>query len=339
MQHQIKSDGSLLSADGSLKEPGWATDLLLNYNRADIKAPKCRIKEWDYYGVLNNEFGVSLTVADNGYLGLVSVTFYDFVKAIEHTENILIPTPMGKFNMPNSSKEGNVVFKNKRLSMEFIRLKEKRHLKCTVKNFWKGEDLKADIELQQPEMDTMVIATPWKEDPLAFYYNQKINCLRASGTVEIGAKQYDFNNETDFATLDWGRGVWTYKNTWYWGSGNGLVNGKPFGFNIGYGFGDTSAATENILHYDGKAHKLDQVTFHIPPDSYLKPWKFSSNDGRFEMDFEPILDRSANINLLILSTKQHQVFGKMSGKAILDTGEVLEVKDLLCFAEEVSNKF
>ncbi|MGE3823785.1 MAG: DUF2804 family protein [Bacteroidia bacterium] len=41
----------------------------------------------------------------------------------------------------------------------------------------------------------------------------------------------------------------------------------------------------------------------------------------------------------MISTDQHQVFGKMSGKAILDSGEVLEIKDLLCFAEEVSNKF
>ena len=44
-----------------------------------------------------------------------------------------------------------------------------------------------------------------------------------------------------FGVLDWGRGVWTYHNVWYWGSASGLVDGVPFGFNIGYGFGDTSA--------------------------------------------------------------------------------------------------
>ena len=31
---------------------------------------------------------------------------------------------------------------------------------------------------------------------------------------------------------------------------------------------------ENMLFYDNKAHKLDQVQFHIPPDDYLEPWKF-----------------------------------------------------------------
>ncbi|MCB7430231.1 DUF2804 domain-containing protein, partial [Erysipelatoclostridium ramosum] len=86
---------------------------------------------------------------------------------------------------------------------------------------------------------------------------------------------------------DWGRGVWTYDNTWYWGNGNGLVEGKPFGFNVGYGFGDTTAASENLLLYDGVAHKLEDVTFHIPPDSYLKPWRITSSDARFEMSFQP----------------------------------------------------
>ena len=59
-------------------------------------------------------------------------------------------------------------------------------------------------------------------------------------------------------------GVWTYKNTWYWGAGAGVVKGNEIGFNIGYGFGDTSNATENMVFYNGKAHKLEDVKFNIP---------------------------------------------------------------------------
>ena len=91
----------------------------------------------------------------------------------------------------------------------------------------------------------MVIATPWYKKH-AFYYNQKINTMRACGYIEIRRQIYRFNPATDFGTLDWGRGVWTYDNTWYWGSGNADINGNSFGFNIGYGFGNTSAATENV---------------------------------------------------------------------------------------------
>ena len=163
--------------------------------------------------------------------------------------------------------------------------------------------------------------------------------MSASGSMRFDGKTYTFNPETDFGTLDWGRGVWTYDNRWYWGSGNCMVEGKPFGFNIGYGFGDTRAASENVLVYDGKVHKLDDVTFDIPEGDYMKPWKFTSSDGRFEMDFVPVLDRAATTAAVIIETDQHQVFGRMSGRAVLDDGKVIEVKDMMCFAEDVHNRY
>ena len=66
--------------------------------------------------------------------------------------------------------------------------------------------------------------------------------MPAEGYMSFDDVTYWFSPDKDYGTLDWGRGVWTYDNTWYWGSGNGTVGGKAFGFNIGYGFGDTSAA-------------------------------------------------------------------------------------------------
>lgn len=44
MQHEIKEKGRLLNSGGNLAEAGWAKDLLLQYDRKDIKAGKHRIK-------------------------------------------------------------------------------------------------------------------------------------------------------------------------------------------------------------------------------------------------------------------------------------------------------
>ena len=71
----------------------------------------------------------------------------------------------------------------------------------------------------------------------------------------------------------------------------------------------------------------------------MDKWTFTSSDGRFEMEFTPILDRAAKIDVKFIITDQHQVFGRMNGKAILDDGTVIEVKDCLCFAEDVHNKY
>ena len=340
--HEVTKVQRLLKDDGSLREPGWSKQLVQEYSRADIKAPKFRIKEWDYYLVVSEEhdIAVAFTISDDGYIGLQSASFLDLGdNPWEHTETILNAFPMGKLKLPTSSVSGVTKYKDKRLDMHFDAGKDKRVIFCDYKNFHEGKTLKCNITLAQPTMDTMVIATPWKEKKTAFYYNQKINCMRASGTIEYDGVTYELNPEIDYGTLDWGRGVWTYDNTWYWGSGNATVNGKPFGFNIGYGFGDTTAASENMLFYDGKCHKLDDVTFNIPASSYTDPWTFTSSDGRFEMNFVPILDRAAKIDVKFIITDQHQVFGRLSGKAVLDDGTVLEIKDCLCFAEDVHNKY
>lgn len=71
----------------------------------------------------------------------------------------------------------------------------------------------------------------------------------------------------------------------------------------------------------------------------MKPWIFTSSDGRFEMRFHPIIDRAAKMNVKFLMSDQHQVFGRMSGKAVLDNGEVLNIKNLMCFAEKVHNVY
>ena len=336
--HEILQPGLLLDDQGELREPGWSRSQLLQYKRNMIGAPAIRIKEWDYYLVLADGFAGAFTISDDGYIGLQSVSLLVFgEKPWEHTETVLNTFPMGKLKLPENSSEGVTKYEDKRLQMSFEPKDGKRRIRCHFEKFWNDKPFDCDIELAQPPMDTMVIATPWDKKH-AFYYNQKINCMRASGWMRYDGKTYEFDPATDFGTLDWGRGVWTYDNTWYWGSGNCDVDGEAFGFNIGYGFGNTKAASENVLFYKGKAHKLDDVSFNIPADSYMKPWTFSSSDGRFEMDFVPVLDRAAKLDFKVLVSDQHQVFGRMSGRAVLDDGTVIEIRDKMCFAEKVHNR-
>ena len=354
--HEITEKQRLLDQKGNIAEPGWARRPHWIYSRKDIRAPKFRIKEWDYYLVVHDgakdgteSFAAAFTVSDDGYVGLQSVSLLhlDEEKPWEHTETILSVFPMGKLHLPESTEAGNTVYRDKRLFLQFRRNSGERRIECQFDSFCDNKPLSADISLSQPDMDSMTIATPWPKNG-AFYYNQKINCMRASGKIIYDGKVYQFDPENDFGTLDWGRGVWTYDNTWYWGNGNAVVDGHTFGFNIGYGFGDTSAASENILIVDGKAHKLDDVDFGIPDDpdpkamdgpAYMSEWKMTSSDGRFDMTFRPVLDRAAKLDFKAIVSDQHQVFGRMSGKAVLDDGTVLELKDVLCFAEKVHNRY
>jgi hypothetical protein len=339
MQNQIVEKQRLLNELGHLANPGYALKPYFEYSRKDIKASVWRIKEWDYYAALNQDYGVSFTIADLGYSYLISAVFFDFKNATCLKKTKIGWFSFGKLNMPTTSVTGNVSYHGSGFDFDFLRLENHRKLLCKVKNFLPGKDLESELLIESPNDDTIVMATPWKQAPKAFYYNQKINCMATSGFVRIGDEEHRFDPTQTFTVLDWGRGVWTYKNTWYWGSASGIVNGKRFGFNIGYGFGDTSKASENILFYDGVGHKLGQVTFNLDTLDYKKPWIFTSNDHRLELTMEPMIDRQDDTNFIIIKNLGHQVFGKFHGFVILNDGTKLEITDLLGFAEQITNHY
>ncbi len=339
MNHKLEKPQRLLDLEGKILEAGWANKLIAEYSPFDVKASKIRIKEWDYYIIVDNRgFAFSTVISDNRYLGLANATLFDLNEGKKYDYVIPIIMPNGRLHMPTDSSKGDIFYRNSAASLAYYHEDGFRRLTGHYKATKARPTLDFDIKLRKFENDdTMVIATPWETDKKAFYYNQKINCMPAKGYIKFGDVTIDLNPERNFATLDWGRGVWTYENTWYWSSGNGYVNGKRFGFNLGYGFGDTTAASENMFFYDGKCHKLDRIRFDIP-DDIMQPWKIISSDGRFDMDFRPVYDNSSNINALVIKRNAHQVFGKISGKAVLDDGTVLEIKNLLMFAERVINK-
>lgn len=343
MQHEITCSIPLLDAQGNLTEAGYAKRLLPVYDRTRVRTSTMRLKEWDYYYVGNDRYGVALTIADNGYMGLDSISFLNFgAEPWQITKSPMRIMPMGKTGLPQTSAEGVTAISGKGYVMSFRVADGKRELIAHMDGFRGSDAIDIRLTLTKEPEESMVICTPF-DKPGHFYYNQKINCMRASGTVKLGSESYCFEPDSAFGVLDWGRGVWTYHNTWYWGSTSGLCHGVDFGFNIGYGFGDTSAASENMLFFNGKAHKLSQVTFKIPmkagKEDYLQPWKFTSDDGRFEMNFQPILDRAVCTDFKLLKSDQHQVFGRYSGTAILDDGSALMIRDLLGFAEKVENKW
>lgn len=343
MQNEITSPIPLLDGEGNLTQAGYAKKLLPVYDRKAVRGGFARLKEWDYYYVGDTHFGIALTIADNSYMGLDSVSLLSFDgEPWEITTSPMRVFPMGKTKLPETSAFGTSSIVGQGYYLIFKVDGYTRVLTAHMDDFKDGKPIDVEITLTDEPEESMVICTPFKKKG-HFYYNQKINCMRASGKVEYGDVVHEFSPDSAFGVLDWGRGVWTYHNTWYWGSASGLVDGVDFGFNIGYGFGDTSAATENMLFYNGKAHKLSRVTFEIPHKDgkcdFLSPWTFSSDDARFEMTFRPVINRSSLTDFKLLKSDQNQVFGYFSGRAVLDDGTVLAVKDLFGFAEKVENKW
>ncbi len=342
MQHKL-TNGNLINKNGVLDEAGYAYSLVKAYNKDAIAASKLRIKEWDYYFIQTNDFGLAITVSDNGYMGLLSVSFIDYNHARYHTKSKLLWFPLGNLHLPRSSQAGTIDIKKKHFSLRILTEDHIRHITLSVDDFMNKSPLTLNATLYNEPTHSMVIATPFKNKPKAFYYNHKLLGMNVKGTLFINHYTSTFTAD-DLALLDWGRGVWPYHVTWYWAAIQGIVNDKKLTLNLGYGFGDLSNATENVIIYDDVPYKLKNITFNIPKDKdgkihYLDPWTITDDAYHVSLVFTPTIDREDTISLGILKSDQHQVFGTFSGDIHIDKDTVLTIKNVKGFAEVIENKW
>jgi Protein of unknown function (DUF2804) len=339
MQTEITTPGPLLKDNGRLAQVGWMRQPLLdpNLERArfyPIRALQfLRFKRWDYYAVFTPWHFFSATIADLGYAGNIFVYILDMHSGDLHEEGLVVPLSRG-VQLPRTSVEGTSSYKGQGVELSFRANGTRRELSVDWPAYHAGRGIKAEIELRHPaDHESMTIVIPIGER--RFYYNHKVNCLPAEGYLLYGDIHEELHPSDSLASLDWGRGVWEYRSFWNWASASGfLPDGRTVGLNLGAGFGDTSAATENCLVLDGKIHKLGKMTFDYDPGDYEKTWRFCDEQGRLDLDFKPFKGRLARTNLGIIFSEVHQMFGRYWGEVQADSGERVHLKGLIGFAEE-----
>ena len=334
-QHEITTPSPLLGSDGSLQQRGWARTPLLDCNLENTRVyrflrplQRFRIKKWDYYGVTYPGGYFSATLADLGYAGQAFVYLVDFTAKTYLEDTITIPFANG-VKLARNSDAGAGKWQGRRGSLAFDVAGNTRTVVVDWERFG-GRPLRAELTYDASGEST-VIATPIGDR--RFYYNRKINCMPVRGTVQTGNRSISIDPETSSGTLDWGRGVWEYKSFWVWGSASGFLDdGRRVGLNLGYGFGDTSAATENTVVIDGRIHKLADVAITYDNKDFMQPWAIRSD--RVDLTFTPFLGRTARTNLLAIRSEVHQMFGTYSGTFVADEGSRIRVDGLIGWAEE-----
>jgi hypothetical protein len=339
MQTELTRPGPLLDPTGRLVQVGWSRQPLLDCNLEAARfyalrpLQRFRLKRWDYYALFTPQRFFSATIADLGYAGNLFVYTLDFITGDLYEESLVVPLASG-VRLPRNSTEGASHFEDARNRLHFEVTPEGRRVSVAWPGFQAGRGLQADFLLQcPPEHESMTIVIPIGRR--RFYYNRKINCLPAEGALQIGEVREALRPHETLGSLDWGRGVWDYRSYWNWASASGfLPDGRTVGLNLGCGFGDLSAATENAVIVNGRIHKLEQVRFDYTSGDYMKPWKFTDAGGRLSLDFVPFKDRTASTNLGVIFSEVHQMFGRYSGEVVTDSGEKIGLENLVGFAEE-----
>ncbi len=338
MQKEIISKTQLHDSRGHLYAPGFAKRMLFEYDRNKIKAGPFSLKEWDFYQIVMGDYIVQITIGHVSYIASFSAKLISLKTGDTKEFTRLKPLPLRGLNMPLNPETPNTLkVKGSDYSICFSTKESIKTIEVNAKDETAGKvDIFIEID-NNPLNEKMVIATPF-EKKNQFYLNFKENYYSVRGRVKFDDITLTAN-DTDTALLDWGRGVWPFKHEWFWGNGSKVTDKGTFGFNIGWGFGDLSNATENMFFWNGKAYKLGKLVVERDTSDYMAPWKFRDESGIFAFVMTPIYDNFTSTEIAFVRTQCHQVFGKYNGTVTLPDGKKIIINDMLSFCEHAENRW
>ena len=338
---------------------GWARTPLFDYNPPQISgASRFKKNEADRYIVFSATHLVVFEVMDGGFLGHIGVSVFSVKDHSRSSHSIDSFFPLGRFDLPLNSEKGTIKIREKKVALDFVVMPNNvvsasgasasgasasgvRIIKMDYPRFGHRRYLRGELVLTPafPGAESIAAVSRWRREKYAFRYFRCSPWFIAEGVIQFGSTEIYFTQDNAWAIYDWKREVRPKQDLRYWAAACGMADGKLAGFNIGYGGADTSTGTENAFFLNGVIHKLDQVTFHIPPADWLDEWKFTSSDKRLEMTFTPFQQRTENRNFLYHSVKCRQVCGTFSGRVILDDGSEMAFWDITGFAERRKTRF
>lgn len=338
MEREITKIQPLLNRNGTINHPGWASRMMFAYDPKLIRARPFALKEWDYYQICAGEYILQLTYGHVSYVANFAASLFSVNNGQIRVVSRMKPFPLRSLHMPQSPEDSGVLHaRGKDYEICFAMDHTHRHLVFTAKDKTAGA-IDIDIELSKDQNnDKMVIATPFS-NPNQFYLNCKENFFGVSGHAQMGDLRVDFG-ERDTAVMDWGRGVWPFSQEWFWGNGTAFVDGDRFGFNLGWGFGDLSNATENMFFWNGKAVKLGALHVEYDPKDCMAQWRFRDETGSFDLTMTPVYDHFTHTDIAWIHTQCHQVHGRFNGYVVLPDGERKEIRDVLAFCEHAVNRW
>ncbi len=311
------------------KSIGWSRHPLHTCN---LKRHWLRKKRWNYWCVFSDKYLFSITLANLDYLGIATAYFleYETKKFIE--QSVLMP--LGRGCNLSDEVSGDIILKNKAMNLSILNEQQGTKISVDSSSFG-GLPLLAELFVKKvSQHETLNVVVPWGENQ--FQFTSKQFCLPAEGHVLTHGKSFDFSYEKSFAVLDFGRGVWPYSTVWNWASCSGTVNGHIVGLNLGGKWTDGTGMTENAIFVDGEIIKLSEdIVFSYDPHDFIKPWAIKTElSDQVNIQFFPFYERIAKIDLLILKSEDHQLFGRFSGTIITDAGKAIQFKDIIGWAEE-----
>jgi len=329
---------------------GWSRQPDFLYESPAIWTQARKISSVDRYIVFSPSHTVVFELRDDGYLGRASVTVASQKDKKRSTHAARSLFPFGSCGLPPGSKSGAARFRKKGAALDFVPMEGgARIIRADFLGHGSARSIRGELVLSEPASpggaaESIACNLPWPNDKSAFECFRCSPWYTAEGIVQLGTMEIVFSRGNSWGIFDWSRGSRPRSDARHWASACGIASdsagaSRLVGFCVGHGTEDGSSGTKSAFFVDGRLHKLDQITFHAPRADQPSLWRFTASDSRLEMAFAPHQERADRQRVLFRSFSRRQLFGKFSGKAVLDDGSEIDFANISGIAERVKTRF
>ncbi|KZX86221.1 hypothetical protein A3715_16600 [Oleiphilus sp. HI0009] len=289
-------------------------------------------KQFQYFGAIGKDLIFGCAFADIRYIGACFAYVFRPSDKKMLTWQFKSPLAAG-LNMACRTDNDQSTFKSgKNHASQVYALNEngerRKHLGISF-----GNELNIEAWMHEPkDYQTQSVCTPCAVN--GWVYAQKTASLPVLGTLKCELGEFDLSELDCYGHHDFSAGYMRRDTFWNWACFSlPPTNSRPaLGLNISWGVNE-SGFSENCIWIGTRCIALPQTQFFYDRDNKMGQWKIQSSDGSINLNFDAEGKHSEELNLFVLATDFHQIFGKFNGTIEIVGEPTITIENVWGFVE------
>jgi len=293
-----------------------------------------RLKEWVHIAVVHQEWYLSLSVVDLGFLVTSWLHLFDrrTGKAFEQGRKL----PPWRFHAPENlwGQQGGIGAPGYRVSVHHNLERQVHRFVIEVNRKSRLPAVSGNLLLHEDPARTqpLVALLPLGRNRPMFTHK---SACPVSGALYIGNENVRFAPDRDVALLDYHKAYYPRHTFWKWATfATTDANGSILGVNLTHNvIRDDTRYNENCIWHGNGISLVGPARFNILKDR-TQPWKIRTEDGSVDLELVPQGLRRERVNLGLVASAYDQPYGLYSGTLTDCDGKRHEVEEVFGLAED-----
>lgn len=322
---------------GCIDEPiefNYRDFVLRGFFDGEIKGlrKKFAFHAFNYIGIITDGFLVGIAAIDLGYAKNVFAYLYHYKNGKLFEFSSMMPG-WGPLHFPVNPDEHVIRFEKDGNSL-FITKSHREKILSIDAILGRRLSVRGTFPYSLKSHKPLRVLNP--SDPTRWTFTEKCSpIIPYSLDIQLDGSPLPFDIRHTAMLYDWSAGYMRRDVSWYWAAFAGITAGKrkaKIGLNLA-ALVNESFFSENAFWIDKERTRVSRCIYDFNPSDPYEPWHIFDEDGKVDLTFAPLGERSEKVNALAVKSSFRQFVGTFAGTLRPDKGTALSFEGIHGFTE------